>query len=152
LTATSLIVSGLTQESLGIPFTRACGLARFCHWGILEGSRAYPPFMKPKAKLFQSQREDCQVKPEDLKRLNLVRELLQLLNDPYVGPMKLAETVAHIPVFAARCRKEAALYRPRAEVEQIERALNVIGTRGIEKVLLELLEDLTVLKSDLESK
>jgi hypothetical protein len=108
--------------------------------------------MKPKAKLFQSQREDCQVKPEDLKRLNLVRELLQLLNDPYVGPMKLAETVAHIPVFAARCRKEAALYRPRAEVEQIERALNVIGTRGIEKVLLELLEDLTVLKSDLESK
>jgi hypothetical protein len=108
--------------------------------------------MKSKAKLFQTQREDCRVKPEDLKRLNLVRELLQLLNDPYVGPMKLAETVAHIPVFAARCKKEAALFRPRAEVEQIERALNVIGTRGIEKVLLELLEDLTVLKSDLESK
>ncbi len=108
--------------------------------------------MKAKAKLFQSQRADCQVQPADLKRLSLVRELLQLLNDPYVGPMKLAETVTHIPVFAARCKKEAALYRPRAEVEQIERALNVIGTRGIEKVLLELLEDLTVLKSDLENK
>ena len=88
----------------------------------------------------------------DLKRLDLIRDLLQLLNDPYVGPMRLSDTVRHLPVFAARCRREAALFRPRSEVSDIERALNVIGNRGIEKVLLQLLEDLTVLKSDLEAK
>jgi HD-like signal output (HDOD) protein len=108
--------------------------------------------MKIKAWRFQPQHDDCRVQATDLKRLDLVRELLQLLNDPYVGPMKLSETITHIPVFAARCRREAALYRPRSEVDSIERALNVIGNRGIEKVLLEVLEDLTILKSDLESQ
>jgi HD-like signal output (HDOD) protein len=108
--------------------------------------------MKIKAWRFQPQHDDCRVQAADLKRLDLVRELLQLLNDPYVGPMKLSETITHIPVFAARCRREAALYRPRSEVDSIERALNVIGNRGIEKVLFELLEDLTILKSDLEGR
>jgi len=106
--------------------------------------------MKTKAKPFQVQQDNCKVQPADLKRLDLLRDLLQLLNDPYVGPLKLADTIANFPVFAARCRREAALYRPRPTVEDIDRALNVIGNRGIEKVLLELLEDLTILKSDLE--
>jgi len=108
--------------------------------------------IKTKARPFQPPLDDCRVQPSDLKRLHMVRELLRLLNDPYVGPLKLSETVANIPVFAARCRREAALFRPRSEVAQIDRALNVIGNRGIEKVLLELLEDLTILKSDIESQ
>ncbi len=107
--------------------------------------------MQVKSKTFQTRGDDCRVSANDLKRLSLVKELLVLLNDPYVGPYKLAETITNIPVFAARCRREAALSRPRTEVEDIERALNVIGNRGIEKVLLELLEDMTVLKSDLEA-
>ena len=104
-----------------------------------------------KSKTFQARSDDCKVSLADLKRLDLVKELLALLNDPYVGPYKLTETITHIPVFAARCRREAALVRPRSEVEDIERALNVIGNRGIEKVLLELLEDMTILKADLEA-
>ncbi len=107
--------------------------------------------MYTKSKTFQTRGDECKIRPADLQRLDLVKELLGLLNDPYVGPYKLAETITHIPVFAARCRREAALYRPRSEVEDIERALNVIGNRGIEKVLLELLEDMTILKSDLEA-
>lgn len=109
------------------------------------------PAMHVKSKTFQARADDCRIGPADLKRLDLVKELLGLLNDPYVGPYKLSETIGHIPVFAARCRREAALYRPRSEVEDIERALNVIGNRGIEKVLLELLEDMTILKADLEA-
>ena len=119
---------------------------------MLRSVRLTQRVMKTTAKPFQAQHDDCKVHPADLKRLDLVRDLLQLLNDPYVGPFKLSDTIAHFPVFAARCRREAALYRPRPEVENIERALNVIGNRGIEKVLLELLEDLTILKSDLEGK
>jgi hypothetical protein len=108
--------------------------------------------MHTKSKTFQTRNEDCKVRPTDLQRLSLVKDLLGLLNDPYVGPYKLAETITHIPVFAARCRREAAMSRPRSEVEDIERALNVIGNRGIEKVLLELLEDMTILKADLDGR
>lgn len=103
-----------------------------------------------KAKFFQSQADDCRIKPDDLKRLSQVQELLTLLNDPYIGPYKLADCIEGLPVLAARCRREAALHRPRNEVESIERALNVLGNRGIEKVLLELLEDMTIFKSEFE--
>ncbi|HEY5955848.1 MAG TPA: hypothetical protein VIV60_04815 [Polyangiaceae bacterium] len=105
-----------------------------------------------KSKLFQSQSDDCRVKKDDLKRLDQLKEVLTLLNDPYIGPIKLTDCVEGMPVLAARCRREAALHRPRTEVENIERALNVLGNRGIEKVLLELLEDLTIFKSEIESK
>lgn len=108
--------------------------------------------MRTKSKSFQTRSDDCQIREADLQRLPLVKDLLSLLNDPYVGPYKLAETITHIPVFAARCRREAAMFRPRSEVEDIERALNVIGNRGIEKVLLELLEDMTILKADLAGR
>lgn len=103
-----------------------------------------------KSKLFQSQADDCRIKRDDLKRLGQVQDLLTLLNDPYIGPYKLAECIEGLPVLAARCRREAALHRPRNEVEHIERALNVLGNRGVEKVLLELLEDMTIFKSELD--
>jgi hypothetical protein len=106
--------------------------------------------MLVKSKLFASQTDDCRIKKDDLQRLGQVKELLALLNDPYIGPYKLAECIQGLPVLAARCRREAALHRPRNEVEQIERALNVLGNRGMEKVLLELLEDMTILKSEMD--
>jgi hypothetical protein len=104
-----------------------------------------------KSKQFQTQSDSCKVTPADLKRLDQLRELLSLLNDPYIGPLKLKDCVGGLPVLVARCRREAALVRPKQEVEQIERALNVLGNRGIEKVLLELLEDMTILKSELDA-
>jgi hypothetical protein len=107
-------------------------------------------FMIIKSKIFQSQIDDCRIGKDDLKRLAQVSEVLTLLNDPYIGPFKLADCIQGLPVLAARCRREAALHRPRNEVEDIERALNVLGNRGIEKVLLELLEDMTILKSEIE--
>ncbi len=107
--------------------------------------------MQIKSKAFLSQADGCRIKQDDLKRLAQVSELLTLLNDPYIGPFKLTDCIEKMPVLAARCRREAALHRPRNEVEQIERALNVLGNRGVEKVLLELLEDMTIFKSELEA-
>lgn len=103
-----------------------------------------------KSKHFQTLGDSCKVSKEDLKRLGQVSELLTLLNDPYIGPFKLTDCIEGLPVLAARCKREAALHRPKSEVEQIERALNVLGNRGVEKVLLELLEDMTILKSELD--
>jgi hypothetical protein len=125
---------------------------RYRNLGILDGGLRSATAMEIKSKSFQTRSDDCKVRPADLGRLELVKELLGLLNDPYVGPYKLTETITHIPVFAARCRREAAMVRPRSEVENIERALNVIGNRGIEKVLFELLEDMTILKADLDGR
>jgi hypothetical protein len=107
--------------------------------------------MLTRSKQFQSQSDNCKVSKDDLKRLGQVSELLSLLNDPYIGPFKLTDCIEKMPVLAARCRREAALVRPKNEVEHIERALNVLGNRGVEKVLLELLEDMTILKSELEA-
>jgi hypothetical protein len=106
--------------------------------------------MLVKSKQFLTQGDSCKVTPNDLKRLGQVSELLTLLNDPYIGPYKLKDCIEKLPVLAARCRREAALHRPKSEVEQIERALNVLGNRGVEKVLLELLEDMTILKSEID--
>jgi hypothetical protein len=108
--------------------------------------------MQIKQRQFIPVQDACRVRPEDLNRLDQVKDLLGLLNDPYVGPFKLKECVESIPVFAARCRREAALHRPRNEVENVERALNVLGNRGVEKVLFELLEDMTILHAELEDK
>ncbi|HMA95762.1 MAG TPA: hypothetical protein VKP30_23895 [Polyangiaceae bacterium] len=108
--------------------------------------------MLTKAKRFISQSDECKVNREDLKRLGQVKELLTLLNDPYIGSYKLTACLDALPVLTARCRREAALHRPRAEAERIDRALSVLGNRGLEKVLLEFLEDMTILRSELESE
>lgn len=108
--------------------------------------------MQVKSRQFQSQSADCKLSKADLKRLDQVKELLSLLNDPYIGPYKLTECLEALPVLAARCRREAALHRPRAEVERIDRALNVLGNRGLEKVLLEFLEDMTILRSEVDAE
>lgn len=104
-----------------------------------------------KSKGFVPKSEECRISEQDLARLPQVKELLSLLNDPYIGPYKLTECVEALPVLAARCRRAASLVRPRSEVQPIERALNVLGNRGLETVLLEFLEDMTVLRCELEA-
>lgn len=107
--------------------------------------------MRFKAKAFQKTSIDCAVQPGDLRRLPLVKQVLSELNDPYTGAVRLADLVEQIPVLAARCRRQARQRRPTAELDNMERTLMIIGNKGLEKALLELLEDLTVLKSELES-
>ncbi len=88
--------------------------------------------------------------PEDLEHLPQVEALLSALNDPYVGIPTLALLVDKIPLLRARCQREAFLLRPSWRIDNSEIALRAIGNKGLEKTLLELLEDLTVLKAELE--
>jgi hypothetical protein len=54
------------------------------------------------------------------------------------------------PVLTARVLRAA---RARStSIDSLNAALQLIGNRGLEKVLLEFLEDLTSLKADLEAK
>lgn len=90
---------------------------------------------------------DSRARPEHLKDLGKIQELLQALNDPYANIGKL---VTGIPVLAARCAQRAQSRSPKLEVNSIDHALTLIGNKGLEAELLQLLEDLTILKSEQE--
>lgn len=91
-------------------------------------------------------RDDCRVRPQHLKDLPKIQDLLTALNDPYANIGKL---VAAIPVLAARCVLLAG-ERSKLEINSIDHALTLIGNKGLESELLTLLEDLTVLKAESE--
>lgn len=91
-------------------------------------------------------RNDCRVRREHLKDLGKIHELLTALNDPYANIGKL---VAAIPVLAARCVVLAG-DRSKQDINSIDHALTLIGNKGLESELLTLLEDLTILKAEIE--
>ncbi|MCC6901893.1 MAG: hypothetical protein IT377_23180 [Polyangiaceae bacterium] len=87
--------------------------------------------------------EPTRVGPEHLALTGAIFSLLRALDDPLVGTAELERLVAAIPVLAARCIRKAS----RAPLP-LGAALARMGNRGLEAVLLELLEDLTICKAD----
>jgi hypothetical protein len=90
-------------------------------------------------------KEDCRARSEHLKDLGKIQALLHALNDPYANIGKL---VGGIAVLAARCVFRAQANSPKLEIKSIDHALTLIGNKGLESELLQLLEDLTILKSE----
>jgi hypothetical protein len=103
-----------------------------------------------KAKLFQQFAADCQVRAEHLDRMPLVKDILTELNDPYAASHRLAQLIAQLPPLEARCRREAKLKRAASADANLEYVLNIIGVRGIEVVLMDILEELTILNAELK--
>jgi hypothetical protein len=93
---------------------------------------------------------NCEVGTEDLGRLKVVHDLLAALNDQYASVGKLAMLTSYSPSLTARVMKQAR--NRSASVDSLNAALQLIGNRGLEKVLLEFLEDLTALKAELEAE
>jgi hypothetical protein len=93
----------------------------------------------------------CQVSARDLSQLDAIHRLLTVLNDPYAGGETVAGLVDGIPVLKARCMRAATERFLGRRIESVAYALTLIGNRGLETQLFELLEELTVLKSNLES-
>lgn len=91
--------------------------------------------------------EDCRARAEHFQDLPKIHELLTALNDPYANIGKL---VARISVLAARCVLRAQANSPKLEIKSIDHALTLVGNKGLESELLQLLEDLTILKADQE--
>src|SRR6185369_3242664 len=90
---------------------------------------------------------DCRVRPEDLEELPKIHALLKALNDPMAN---IARLVGDVRVLTARCVRRARLKALRKDVPSVAYALAVIGNKGTEQELLGVLEDLTVLKAELE--
>jgi hypothetical protein len=93
-----------------------------------------------------------QVHPEDLGRLRAIHDLLATLNDPLASRPRIEKLCASMDVLAARIIAHARSNAPLKNITQLGPALSLIGNRGLEVVLLQLLEDLTTLKAELEDE
>jgi hypothetical protein len=91
----------------------------------------------------------CEINRDDLAHLQKLHHLLNALNDPLVSRSKLAMLTASIPVFANRIVHHAKARWP--SIDSLANALQRIGNRGLEQILLEFLEDLTMYKADVEA-
>jgi hypothetical protein len=94
---------------------------------------------------------DTKVQPKHLKDLDKIHELLRALNDPYAAGKNIGTLVGRIPILVARCVQRAASRSTKIEINNIEHAITLIGNRGLESELFDLLEDLTLLKSKLDN-
>ncbi len=93
----------------------------------------------------------CKVVEADLGRIGAIQELLVGLSDQYASGRNVGALVTAIPVLAARILRRASRHSSGSDGPiPIDRALVLVGNRGVEAELLELLEDLTILKADLE--
>lgn len=92
------------------------------------------------------------VQKQDLAHIDALLELLQALNDPQVSTYVIERLVSKIEPLKTRCIRMALAKRPKATVSTAGQALAILGNRGLESSLLELLEDLTVLKAELEAE
>jgi hypothetical protein len=90
------------------------------------------------------------VQAKHLQELDRIHELLHALNDPYASK-NIGSLVARIPILAARCVAKAASRSSKIEINSLDHAITLIGNRGLESVLFDLLEDLTMFKSKLEN-
>jgi hypothetical protein len=96
--------------------------------------------------------EDAQarVSASDLTRLADLHALLFALDDPTAALGQVAELCQRLPVLESRILVLARKGNTSRRTLDLRTALSLVGNRGLERVLLELLEDLTVLKSELE--
>lgn len=94
---------------------------------------------------------DIEVRAEHLVELGPIHDLLKALNDPCCSAAKVTMLVAQSPLLAHRCVQALLSRRPTQRSATLAQALALLGNRGLETVLLQLLEDLTVLRSELDS-
>jgi HD-like signal output (HDOD) protein len=95
---------------------------------------------------------ECKVTLKHLAELPKITELLRALNDPMAGGKNVGKLVTRIPVLAARLVDRALSRSRKKEIYSIDQALNMLGNRGLESELLQLLEDLTIKKAEAEER
>jgi hypothetical protein len=93
---------------------------------------------------------ECKITVKHLSELPKITELLHALNDPLAGGKNVGKLVTKIPVLAARVVERALSRKSKKEISSIDQAITMIGNRGLESELLQLLEDLTIKKSEAE--
>jgi len=91
-----------------------------------------------------------QVQKQDLASLDAVQALLSALNDPYVSTQQVGGLVEDIRVLQARCIRRAMQASDMEQTPSLVEALALIGNKGLEVELLNVLEDLTILSAEMD--
>ncbi|MEO8876698.1 MAG: hypothetical protein ABI461_13990 [Polyangiaceae bacterium] len=94
--------------------------------------------------------DPTRVVPADIERLDVIHALLGKLNDPRASAQILAPFIEAFPPLKARIVQTFATRRPNHRASTLAAMIVGLGNRQIEAVLLELLEDLTFLRAELE--
>lgn len=119
-------------------------------WNVHE--RLVFRMIQRSARPFQQVSGDCALRPEDIADLAPLQELLAALNDPYCSTPRVHQLVGRLPRLSARCIRAAKLTRDPDKVRTLDQALRFLGNRGLEGVLLQYLEDLTILSAEIDSR
>lgn len=93
---------------------------------------------------------ECKITLKHLADLPKIMDLLSALNDPLAGGRNVGKLVQKIPVLAARLVDRALSRSSKKQISSLDQAINMLGNRGLESELLQLLEDLTIKKSEAE--
>jgi len=80
-------------------------------------------------------RLQCDVGPDDLKRLDVIHHLLEALRDPLASSKLIEHRVSRIPVLSARMIRFGRRGHPGRTVNTLANALALVGNRGLETVL-----------------
>jgi hypothetical protein len=86
----------------------------------------------------------------DFQRIDQLSALLSTLNDPRAGADALARHVSAIPVLEARIAARFGQDYPNRKKPGIGQQIALLGNRVLEGILLELLEDIITLHSEVE--
>lgn len=94
--------------------------------------------------------EACRITAADLAHLAVLRETLSVLNDACASAGKIAECIERFPVLKARVQRRFHRGESLRSGASLAEHLARLGNREFEKLLLELLEDLTMLRGELD--
>jgi hypothetical protein len=95
--------------------------------------------------------DETRVTAADLKRIDQISALLATLNDASAGADQLARHVRDIPVLGARiAARFASRLSPIGPNAEVGKQIALLGNRALESILLELLEDIVALHSELQ--
>jgi hypothetical protein len=93
-------------------------------------------------------KDSTRVALSDLARLEAVHALLSALNDARAGAVTLAKLVERVSPLRARLAKRFRARFPSRPLPRIPEQLALLGNQELESALLQVLEDLTVLRAD----
>jgi hypothetical protein len=93
--------------------------------------------------------DPTRVCPADIERLDVIHALLAELNDPRASAVTIAPFIIAFPPLRARIERAFKLRRPNLRAPSVPMQIVALGNREVEAVLLELLEDLTMLRAEL---
>lgn len=96
--------------------------------------------------------DPCVVDESDLSVLGDIQDLLRALNDAYAGGSRVEALIEKVPILRARILRRARKRSPAKYDCSLGEALTLVGNIGLESELLQLLEDLTILRSELDAK